>query len=150
MILISRPSEGFARRFLTCCLFPLRVSMTNCMVSEMSESPSPMHCWPEPPFFSWLFSCSGMATSSWCTFTASPLRCCRDQKQEVESQQAGRVTTSHRKDRRREDLQVLQHHLIQSLDEVFVLSAGDVLQSSAADRHFLATRNPIQHKDHPP
>lgn len=63
---------------LTCCLLPLRVSMTNCMVSLMSESPSLMHGCPPPPFFSWLFSCRGMATSSWCTFTVSPLRCCRD------------------------------------------------------------------------
>lgn len=63
---------------VTCCLLPLRVSMTNCMVSEMSDSASPMHCCPPPPFFSWLFSCRGIATSSWCTFTVSPLRCCRD------------------------------------------------------------------------
>lgn len=75
---VSKHSNNFNSTDYTCCLLPLRVSMTNCMVSEMSESPSPMHCCPEPPFFSWLFSCRGMATSSWCTFTASPLRCCRD------------------------------------------------------------------------
>lgn len=34
-------------------------------------------------------------------------------------------------------LQVLQHHLIQSLDEVLVLSAGHVLQPPAADGHLL-------------
>lgn len=58
----------------TCCLLPFLVSITNCMVS-MSSSASPAHAGAEP-FFNWLFRCSGMATSSWCTFTASPLRCC--------------------------------------------------------------------------
>ena len=43
----------------------------------MSASPSLMQGCAEPPFFSWLFSCSGIATSSWCTFTVSPLRCCK-------------------------------------------------------------------------
>lgn len=37
-------------------------------------------------------------------------------------------------------LQVLQHHLIQSLDEVLVLGAGHVLQSTAADRNLLHTQ----------
>src|SRR4029434_6091308 len=48
--------------------------MTNCVVSLISASPSPST--GGGPFFSWLFSCRGIATSSWCTFTASPLRCC--------------------------------------------------------------------------
>lgn len=58
----------------TCCLLPFLVSMTNCMVSLMSVSVSPTQE-GAGPFFSWLFSCRGIATSSWCTLTASPLRC---------------------------------------------------------------------------
>lgn len=34
-------------------------------------------------------------------------------------------------------LQILQHHLIQSLDEVFVFSARHVLQPSTSDGHLL-------------
>lgn len=69
--------------YFTCCLLPLRVSMTNCMVSVMSVSASAIHGGPAPPFFNWLFSCSGIATSSWCTFTASPLRCCKSQQRRL-------------------------------------------------------------------